>query len=136
MDMDNYQNLGSQQGCAEVRSLHCPKCKSTQLSPVGNDWVCHNCSHKFRNLHHVKEELSKETTARNAFCFSSIFFGVMTIALIFLLYKFPELLCFLGFPTFLLSIAVFVVLIYWIAKLIKVSELQNECKYLETNCFN
>ena len=139
------------------KHLHCPECRSTQLSPIvetdvqggyavnrsvgrkwgvsafdlksthRNYWICGQCGHKFRNIQNLKEELAVLQRSLRAFYFLAALLAV--IALVPVLFGD-------SLPVFLIityiALAAF---LFGILKKKKVA-LTRELEYLNTHCFD
>lgn len=92
-----------------TQRLHCPTCKSNQLSPIveteisggtalnhsvtrknsvsafnmknthRNYWMCQSCGHKFRNIDNLNEEIATQAKAQKSCLYSAILFAILSI---------------------------------------------------------
>lgn len=140
------------------KQLHCPKCKSVQLSPIvetdvqggfafnrsvgrkwgasavdlksthRNYWMCGQCGHKFRNIDSLEEEIAVQAKAQRSCVYSSIQFAVLILLSIIL-----------GGGSGVIVLLIPLLLMFgclWLWFRSKVAKLNQEKEYLETNCFN
>lgn len=140
------------------RQLHCPKCRSIQLSPIvetdvqggyainrsvgrkwgasaidlksthRNYWMCGQCGHKFRNIDSLEEEIAVQEKAQRSCVYSSILFVVL--ALLAMISGGGMDIAVLLIPLLLMFGC------FWLWFRSKVTKLTQEKKYLEKNCFN
>ena len=141
-----------------TRHLHCPECKSHDISPIvetevssgtsfnhsfsrknsvstmqfnnthRNYWMCHSCGHKFRNIQNLEEEIKAGQRLVKRCIFVMILFGVFTI----LMTVTDGFSFFSGFNIFV------VLLLASIACYIKnrIAKLIEERAYLKKHCFD
>lgn len=139
------------------RRLHCPQCRSTEISPIveseitggtslnhsisrknsvsgmkfnnvhRNYWMCSNCGHKFRNIQSLEEELAGLKKSTKTICVGVILSAILAV-----------LLGIGGGPIAFglgLGIVGFALIGYFVSKG-KCNNLQKEQEYLKENCFN
>lgn len=140
------------------KRLHCPECKSHDISPVveteitggtamnhsfskrnsvsamqfnnthRNYWMCSSCGCKFRNLQNLEEELKNTKNL--------VVRGIIGIALLVVLLLFNNSVFGFGlFSGFYIFVIILVVISLFILKN-RISKLSNEQAYLKKKCFN
>lgn len=140
------------------KRLHCPKCRSTALSPVveteisggtamhhsfsrknsvsgfrfnnthRNYWMCGECGHKFRNIQNLEEELASLHKT-----VKSAVLGVILLAVLGLL---SCVTIGFGFTLVLLvPVIVLVIIAIFILKN-RIGKMEAERNYLKQNCFS
>lgn len=148
------------------RSLHCPECRSTNLTPIvestnsgglatssavtrrisltsyqtttthRNYWMCQNCGNKFRNLQNLKEELASEGKRMKICGISAVVFGIVCLILGFGVFSNDVTAVFLAFPLILLICAEILFCVVWLTTRNKILKMMEEKRYLEKNCFH
>lgn len=144
-----------------VKKLHCPNCKShnisitTESSVNGavttnnggfssthvsnthrNYWVCGDCGTKFRNIQNLEEEISKCKNSHIVFfVFAAIAAGLFIFFLSLCLDN-PFGALFFGVFTFGCAIATLIFVIYAFKSMRDVKKMRQELQYLKSACFN
>lgn len=140
--------------------LHCPQCKSHNISPVTessvnggvtthhgrmsttsvsnthrNYWMCADCGTKFRNIQNLEEEIAKTKSTPTVFRVIAIIALIISVYLIASALSSP-LGIFAAYPAF---IAVVCTIVFFIGSFVysnKVKKMRAELEYLKANCFN
>lgn len=140
------------------RRMHCPECKSSDISPIvetditsgtslnhsftrrtsvsamqfnnthRNYWMCSNCGSKFRNLQNLEEELKNTQGLVKR--------GIIGIVLMLVLALF--FIATIGFGVFTI-LCIFVILLSIVALYIlkkRITSMNEERAYLKKNCFD
>ena len=139
------------------KRIHCPECKSTQISPIvetsisggtgfqvgvtrrtavssmslnstnRNYWMCQTGGHKFRNIDNLKEELVAQEKNLKVL----FYFMVVTLAfsLLFVIIEAPILF------GLMLSCALVFIGCYFLQRK-TIEKTNRELQYLQDNCFN
>jgi len=141
----------------KVKGLHCPKCRSTALSPIveteisggyslnhsvtrktgvsafdfknthRNYWMCGSCGHKFRNIQNLDEEIAVYEKGIRSIIATSIFFAILFL----IPFLFGGSVSFFG----IIVLTVAMVFFYFLFKR-KIDTLEGEKNYLQEHCFD
>lgn len=145
----------------DVRKLHCPNCRSTNIVITTEDsvsgalttgsghiaattvetkhrnyWICCDCGTKFRNIQNLEEELAK---AKKAPVFVGIWFALALAVTIYLLINSANnpFGGFLMLPfTFIAGITALVTFVFIFVYKNRAKKLEQELDYLKEYCFN
>lgn len=148
---------------ATVGHLHCPRCKSEQITPIvessvdgaltshssngrfssttmsnthRNYWMCSNCGTKFRNIQNLEEEIAKTQKGVTFYIIGTIVCLIITLMLIKGIMDNPITALFSGVFTFTMAIATLVFFCFIFTTKNKVKKMTSELEYLKVNCFN
>lgn len=141
--------------------LHCPQCKSTNISPINetsvngalttsrgrmsattvsnthrNYWMCAHCGNKFRNIQNLEEEIEKMKKQTGVAIVSGFICLIISILLIMALMKDTWMVLFAGMFTFTFVIATLVCFGLALSYKGKVKKMEKERDYLKVHCFN
>ncbi len=152
---------GAQPAQAARGGMHCPNCKSTQLTPINetsldgaitatrgrmgatkfanthrNYWMCSNCGTKFRSIPNLESEIAatKKSAIVN-FIVSGIAL-IVTIFLITALTESPLMIFFYGSMTFTFALVTIICLCMGLSKIFKGNKMKDELAYLKHHCFH
>ena len=150
-------------GAAPVRprgTLHCPNCKSTNLSPVvetsidgalttsrgnisatrvnnthRNYWMCSSCGNKFRNIQNLQEEIVKMEKS----VVTAVIFTVIAAILCIIFCMLADAAGFLGFLywSFIIFTGLFAIVSFCYIFVYKgrANKMKQELAYLQQYCF-
>lgn len=170
-DTEFCPHCGQKQNAQQVQSvnrrrLHCPHCKSVQLTALVESkqtggvathskvtkrvgitsysantenrhyWMCRDCGHKFRNLEDLKSELVSANKIVKVSRIMSIIFGIL--CLLTLLFAFSDPMAFvMMIVPFIACVAMEAVfLVLWLSYKKNVESMTADEAYLEKNCFD
>lgn len=144
-----------------IGGLHCPQCKSSNLTPITestvnssmssshgnmssttyssihrNYWMCSNCGNKFRNIQNLQEEIERTYKSSKASVVVTIFCLIFAIMFIVLAVKYPLTLIFTVTLCIGFAIGTIVSFCFIFSYKNKAQKMEQELQYLKTNCFN
>ena len=154
-------NVSQQVRSGAANKLHCPNCKShnisitTESSVSGavttsygnmaatsvsnthrNFWICTDCGTKFRNIQNLEEEIAKTRKSQTIVKVVSIIAIIIFVLMLVMLLDNPFMVLFLGsfmFVSFVVAIVCFC-FIFVYGK--RARKMEAERDYLKQNCFD
>ena len=119
-----------------AKKLHCPNCKSYDISAIDNDfWVCDDCKTKFRSIQEFEEEISNKKSHCKVFWI----LGGVALFFSFLLFylvwdpKDPEY-AFIAAAALLVPAVIYILCGFSNKR--DIEKMKKELEYLKENCFN
>lgn len=121
---------------SNARKLHCPNCKSYNISVVDKDfWVCDDCKRKFRDIQEFEEEINNHKNQPMICWISGGFASFLTFLFFYLAWepRYPE-------DAFIVAAVPFVPAVLFIiggfVNKRNLEKMKKELEYLKENCFN
>ena len=148
---------------AQRQRLHCPQCKShnititTESSVDGavtthssngrysstrvsnthrNFWVCSDCGTKFRNIQNLEEEIKSNKKAIKTCIITTVISFIVSLFFIINIISKPFSVIFFGAMAGFSSIFTIVAFVYIFVYKSRVAKMEAERQYLIENCFN
>ena len=145
--------------------LHCPRCKSTQITPIVETsyvggtavhnrvtknmgvttytankiqdeyWMCHHCGNKFRNIDNLKGEIAREESRLKGI--NGFFYFIVAVCVVLLVCGVASKTGFLLTVSLVFAAMFFFSTFAWLnSQKKKVERLKAYCANLEKNCFD
>lgn len=158
------EKLNVQRPAATAGRLHCPQCKSVQITPVvessvtgamtahsgnggmsatsfsnvhRNYWMCQNCGTKFRNIQNLEEELVTEKKKVTLYSIISAIGAAILLFLIINIIQTGEIaMLVMGPITAGVALVTLVFFCFIFSAKKNVAKMIAESEYLKHNCFN
>lgn len=148
------------------RRLHCPQCRSEQLSAVTEAtqtggvatssrltrnvavtgysantvnrhyWMCQECGHKFRNLEDLNDEIMKESKQAKGAKIAAIVFGVFCLFIVLGMMADEVMMVLMLMPAVMLLLICVIFFVIWLTTKKKVERMTAEKVHLERHCFD